>query len=581
MCLKDKTNEVNAQTDMQDDIMSKKSTKMIKIITAAVVVAAIVLNVLVSLISDSRLWYIDMTRSRYTSSDVSFYTLSEECIDLLEKKAIPMVEKINGERAEAGEEPIKVKIIFCSDRDYVELDERMRYISYTARGLEKEFSDFIEVEYKNITKNPSSVQKYKTTSAATIYSSDVIVEFGSEYLVQKLTSFFYQDDGANKPWAYVGEQRLSSMILSLTRAEAPVCALTVNHGERLFDSDGEVREEYSAFIKLVKGAGYDVVTLDLEKEEIPENCRMMICFDPVYDFKAFGNLGEDNVSEIEKLDRYLEDSNAFFYICNRETPKLDSLEEYLEEWGIARARATDEAGELHNYVLRDNVNCTDTGKGDIIIGKYGTVGAGSTITEDMQKQAYPAKVIFGDSTAIKPSDSYRKIFIKADEKTGTKEQTYYNYFKNGTSRTLTDIFSTYETASAFACGELYEIATAIRLFSLMTVTREERVVQESNMTSISQASYVISLSSTDFLTNEVLESSAYGNTDVLLSTLRNTGIETMPANIGLKAFYVYSIDNAEVYAQFNAGAWLVCLAVVPVAVAAIVGTVVLIRRRYR
>ena len=55
----------------------------------------------------------------------------------------------------------------------------------------------------------------------------------------------------------------------------------------------------------------------------------------------------------------------------------------------------------------------------------------------------------------------------------------------------------------------------------------------------------------------------------------------MPANIGLKAFYVYSIDNAEVYAQFNAGAWLVCLAVVPVAVAAIVGTVVLIRRRYR
>ena len=115
----------------------------------------------------------------------------------------------------------------------------------------------------------------------------------------------------------------------------------------------------------------------------------------------------------------------------------------------------------------------------------------------------------------------------------------------------------------------------------MTVTREERVVQESNMTSVSQASYVISLSSTDFLTNEVLESSAYGNTDVLLSTLRNTGIETMPANIGLKAFYVYSIDNAEVYAQFNAGAWLVCLAVVPVAVAAIVGTVVLIRRRYR
>lgn len=562
---------------------TSKSAKSITIVTAIVVLAVILFNVVFTLLADADLWYIDMSEVRYTSGESTMYTLSDSCVSLIRSEVIPMIESVNTQRESRGEDPIKLNIIFCSDKDLVEADDRLRYVSITARSLEKEFPESIDVQYVNIRQNPSAVQRFKTTSASTIYGSDVIVEFGSEYLVQGISAFFYQDDGADHAWAYNGEQKLSAMILSLTRAEAPICAITVNHGESLFTADGKVKDEYSTFIKLIGGAGYDIVYLDLENDEIPENCRMMITFDPQSDFKAYGTLGESGVSEIDKLDRYLEKSNAFFYICSRETPEHKNLEEYLSEWGIAVARADSGAGIYQNYTVRDAYNCTDTGRGDIVIGRYGEEGVSDALTSDLQSQSYPPMVLFGNPTAIKPSSSYVKNYVFADPENGIEAYSYYSYFHNGVSRIITNVFSTYDTASAYIDGEVYEIAADDNLFGLMTITKEARIKQETSYTSIDRSSYVLSLASTDFLTNDALDSAAYGNTDVVLSALRKTGGEAVPANISLKGFYIYDIDSAANNPQFTAEAttWLVCLTVIPAVVALCVGTIVVVRRRKR
>ena len=560
-----------------------KSSKKITIITALVVLLVIIFNVIFTLIADVGLFYVDMSEVRYVDGESTMYTLSGSCKSLIRTQVIPMIESVNSTRESRGEEPIKLNIVFCADRDKVEGDEKMRYVSMTARSLEKEFSDFIDVQYVNIRQNPSAVQRFKTTSASTIYESDIIVEFGSEYLVQGVKSFFYHDDGKAYAWAYNGEQKLSAMILSLTRAESPICAITTNHGESLFSADGKVKEEYSTFIKLIGGAGYDIVYLDLENDEIPENCRMMITFDPQSDFRAYGALGESGVSEIDKLDRYLEGSNAFFYICSRETPTHKNLEEYLSEWGIAVARADNGAGIYENYAVRDMQNCTDTGRGDIVIGKYGEEGVADGVTGDLQSQSYPPMVIFGKSTAITPSQSYVKNFVPADTENGIEAYSYYSYFHNGVTRIITNVFSSYDTASAYVGGEVYEIAADENLFGLMTVTKESRMKQETSYTSIDRSSYVLSLASTDFLTNDALDSAAYGNTDVVLSALRKTGGEAVPANINLKVFYIYDISGAENNPVFASSAttWLVCLTVIPAVITLCVGSVIVIRRRKR
>ena len=326
----------------------RKNPKTITVLTAAVILAVILLNIAVTLVGDRLMIYLDISEVKYKSNSTTLYTLSEECKDVVKDQVAPMIEQVNGERDKNGEGKIKLKIIFCADRDDVENNERLRYVSYSARAIAKEHSDLIEVVYLNMVKNPSAVQKYKTTSAATIYNSDVIVEFGSEYLVQSADAFYLVDSVGAEPWAYNGEKKLTAMMLSVTRAEAPICCITYNHGETLFDENGEYKDEYSTFIKLIKGAGYIPQPLDLEREEIPENCRMMITFDPTADFKAFGNLGENGVSEIEKLDKYLDNSNSFFYICGSDAAILPNLEEYLEEWGVTVNRVEDKAGNKHN-----------------------------------------------------------------------------------------------------------------------------------------------------------------------------------------------------------------------------------------
>ncbi len=571
-----------ASTDMTGDF-SHKSPKKLKILTIAVIIAIIALNVLASVIADARLWYIDLTLERYKSGEYALYTLSDTCLTLIGEQSIPMVEKVNREREARGEKPIKVNIIFCADKDRIEENDLMRYINMTARALEKAYPHAIEVQYVNIAKNPSAVQKFKTTSASSIYDSDVIVEFGSEYLIQRINSFFYTDDGASSPWAYNGEQKLSAMILSLTRAEFPICAITTNHGETLFDERGKVKPEYSTFIKLIGGAGYEVVFLDLERDEIPENCRMIITFDPQTDFKAFGSLGENGVSEIDKLDRYLEEANAFFYICNRETPRLKALDEYLTEWGITVQRADKDSELPENFAVRDSINCTDTGKGDVVVGAYGEKGLSGGITATMRDQAYPPMVIFGNATAIESSDSYLKMYVPEDVENGTPAYSYFSYLRNGVSRAMYDVFSTYDTASAYISGELYQISTEYNPFELMTMTQESRIVQETNYTSVDQSSYVYSLASTDFLKNEVLDSAAYGNADVILSTLRHSGVEAVPANVRLKAFYIYNMQDIMTQEEYigQRNAWFICLTVIPCALALIGGAVVTVRRRTR
>ena len=566
----------SSQLSANDEaVYNRKSPKKSTVITAVVLLAVVVFNILFSVVGDRQMFYIDLSQTLYKSGKSNMYTLSDDCRDMIADRVIPMIDQTNKERSERGEDPIKLNIVFCSDRDVLEGDELTRYVSYTARSIEKRFPDYVSVQYIDISTNPSSVQKYKINSAATLYNSDVIVEFGSEYLVQGVNSFYYTESTADKPWAYNGEQRLTAMIMSVTRVESPICCITSNHGESLFDENGNVKEAYSTFISLIESAGYTVQILDLENEEIPEDCRMIITFDPTEDYKAFGKLDEGEISEIEKLDKYLDESKSFFFICNPDTPKLPSLEEYLEEWGVSVNRDDNS----QNYVIEDQINCTNGGVGSVVIGNYATAGLGATLTEDMRKNAYPAKVIFGNSTAIAPADNYVRRYAAATETTG--EYVYYSYYKNGIVRTMLDVFTTYNTASALTNGEVYEVATDSNLFKLMTISQETKQVQETNLTSVSKSSYVLALASTEFLTNEVLDSKSYGNTDVLLSALRNTGNETVATDLSLKGLYVYGIEDDAAYKDCNTSAWLYCLVLIPPLLVFSAGIVITVRRKYR
>ena len=506
-------------------------------ITALVVIAVILLNLLVSILGQENIWQIDETVNRYTNDSMkhlTLYTPTKPFMKLIGDSAIPMVDKINAEREEKGQDPITINIIFCADRDIVWGSDTMRYVLYTALHLEKEYSDHIKVSFINITDNPSAVQKYKATSSSRIYSSNVIFEFGTEYRVYSLNNFFVTNETSTVPWAYNGEKHFANAILAVTRAESPVACFLNNHGENT-ENCAELR-------RLVEKSGYVVQDLDLEKQDIPENCRMIICYDPQTDFYAFGNLGETGVSEIDKLDKYLDGCFSFMLFVDSDTPKLPNLEEYMEEWGVTIARGYSD-GDEYNYTIRDTTEKLDK-DGYIPIATYATEGLGASITADMRSVAFPAKVVFPNSTAIFTSSAYKKTAVAADATKDIQAYTYYTYYRNGVTRYMNDVFWAGNNAVAEVNGEQYQITTpAEGNFKLMTVTSEERIAQETNYFSQPDRSFVCVFGSTEFASDEVLSSDAYGNADVLSASLRAMGREVAPASLDLIAFKKYDIDT--------------------------------------
>ena len=564
----------------QESNMPRKGTRRFLGATVTLVVIAVILavNVLFSFVADRFMWQVDETVTKYTSRPgVSMYTPTEEFLDVVRDYAIPMVQEMNAARAANGEEPITINVKFCTERDKVYEADKLRMIQYSVLALQKEFPDAVKVEYLNIEKNPSQVQKYKATSSSNIYSHQIIFEFGTEYRVCSYDYFFLKNDStSNEHWAYNGEQKIASLLLALTRAESPIAAFITNHGEAV--------EDCESLRNLVNRAGYDVVTIDLSKEEIPADCRLLISYDPQTDFLGFGNdaFVEGDQSEIDKLDQFLDNAYSFMLFVDADTPQLPVLEEYLEEWGIVVSRAENAEGELDNLLIRDEINKLDK-DGYIPMGEYVTTGGGASLTEDMRKVSYPAKVVFPNAVAIGMSDSYRKTHVVPDDTNGvTEAYTYGSYYRNGVTRYFHNVFTTSSTAAVEAFGRQYQVATDLNRFNFMTLSLESRTVMETNYLSTQEPSYVAVFGSTEFASDTILDSAAYGNTDVLTSTLRYMGREVMPANLEFKAFKVYTVDT-EVY-TVNARSLIgttVFMTLIPITVFIIAGVVVGVKRKYR
>ena len=548
-------------------------------VTAGVLALVVLLNILFSFAADRYMWQLDSSVTRYTvQTDVSLYTPSETYIEWIRKEVVPMVDQLNGERTARGEEPLTVNIKFCAERDEIYASDAMRLLQYSAMALQKEFPDHIKVSYINVEQNPSAVQQYKATSASRIYPYQIIFEFGTEYRVRSYDTFFLKtSETSTDYWAYNGEQKITSILLGLTRAVSPVAAFITNHGEDV--------KSISAFRSLIEKSGYEVVDIDLSRDPIPENCRLLISYDPQTDFMGLGNSAyagtSTDQSEIDKLDDFLNESCSFMLFVDKDTPKLTVLEEYMEEWGVTIARGELADGTVGNYTVRDQSQKLDK-DGYTPIADYVTTGMGGTITSPLRKVSYPAKVVFPNATSISMSNTYFTTFVEADTSTGTPAYSYGRYYRNGVSRYMQDVFRGSMNAVAEVGGETYEISTSVKRFRFMTLSAETRSIQETDYLTTSDPSYVAVFSSTEFASNALLESAAYGNADVLSATLLTMGHEVEPANLEFKAFKVFEMDTTTYTPDVNGMmVTTAILTALPIVICITVGVVVSIKRKYR
>lgn len=559
-------------------------------LTVLIVAAIILVNVIFSALSQKFTLYTDLTPE-------ALFTLSDECIDLLRNgddtfeqsfSPIEMIDKMREENRLYNEangltkgsdgyrdEHVMIHLIYCDEPDAWTADLAMHYVYNTGLELQAEFPDYIEVKNYNIVRNPSLVTKYKTNSMTTIAQDSVIVSLdsgandGLRYRIRGLQSFYVMTTETTnpEPWAYNGDKAFAASILSVTNAESPLACYTSNH-----------RETASAELtQTLIDAGYTVGTVDLKNEEIPANCRLLVIFDPQDDFLVKDGTGLSDVDEIAKIERHLDENMASLMVFfSPSTPVLPKLEEYLAEWGIEYDRYTDTQSNTHPYIIKDDAHSLTT-DGNTVVAEYVTNNPMSSITSDMRSRAYPQSVIFKNAMSISYSDIYSPQRY-VDEKDKTNTYDYAAYSKDGTNRMIYNLFTTSADAVAMANGQVVEKATENERLALMTVSVENHHTQESNYSSMTETSYVIAFGSTEFAADNLLQSTAIGNTDLLLSTLRTVGQEPVPVGIGFKPF---ADDTIDTITTSETTQYTVVLTVVPIVIALAAGIFVIVRRKNR
>ena len=481
-------------------------------ITALTVVLVIVVNIIFSQLASGFGWYTDMT-----SSDL--FTLSQPMKDMLKD-----VEN-------------DVKIIFCADPDELMADKTyMQFIYRTAENLAAEF-DNITVECHDVIKEYNYFKKYADTAASNIYTTSVIIESGTEFRLMAPEAFFIFDtEDSSKAWAYNGEKKFAASILQLTASEKPLVLFTEKHGETL-------AKDATAFATLFTDAGFAVDTIDLAKEDIPDDCRILVINDPRYDFVGI-EAESESANEIAKLDRFLDRLGALMVFEDpRRSANLVNLNEFLEEWGISFE---------HGAYLVDKENSVSI-DGSTIIAEYETEGLGASIYMDMSQNL--------DSMPRTLANHCMPVNILWSE----------NALESGT-KTVFPVLSSYDTAELMRDGKAESTGSR----NLMAIARDKIIVNNENSINADYIySYVFASGSPSFVTNEYLGSHAYGNADIVYAAMRAVGRDNSLADLKYKAF-----DNTTLtITTAQSTRWTVVIAVIPPAIIGIAGVVMRIKRK--
>ena len=296
-------------------------------LTVLIVVVVILLNASVTSLAMRYGWYINM-------NPTLLYPVTDTCYDYLDEFVIPKADK-------------DIRIIFCDEEENIRADVTQSYVLNTAEELVERYPDTVSIEYLNVWENPKAARAWGVTA-----STSVVVASGDEHRVCTLRDFFlFPADDTENPVAYTGEKRFAVAMKAVVSPDAPVAYMTLNHGESTDDY---------ALMYALTDAGYMINYLDALSFEIPD-CGLLVSYNPARDFTSVD--GVSGISEIDKLDAYLQKGGKFMYFVSADTfaaGGFENIETYLEGWGVTFAHDKGAEGVEECFALRDTAHSITT-----------------------------------------------------------------------------------------------------------------------------------------------------------------------------------------------------------------------------
>lgn len=545
------------------------------LITAGAVAAVILLNVGLSLFLGDRILVLDMTAE-------GFNVISDESAALL-KDVEP--EKNN------------FTIYFLADPDELQSTEMgyststsgdssnlwgMRYVWELAHSFSEKYS-FIQVKTLNIRRDTAELDAFRSTAGTTFTKQDVIIDnytaekdsdgreitdrdgnviMHHNFRICKRDSFYVFDSQTNFAYAFQGDLRFTSTVLSLS-GDNPTVYFVTGHGEEVGDLatlDDSMDADYGRATALrdqLYKAGFVTKKINLQSQYQQlfddESARLIVIFGPKTDLIS-RDPSSGTVGEVDVLRKFLgmEDHHlmAFF---DSNAANLPNLQEYCwDYWGI---RSTD-------HTVRDSGTNSLSPDGKVLCAEYESdpTGVGTNLTKYITKLTSVPPAVFGDACALEMSEAHLQN---------------NGYYEASETTYVGAVFLT--PSSAYAAGPDGQTVADYRSdpkASLMSLSYTSRLTNDSREVS----NYAMICGSLAFADEDYVSSASYSNADVLFYTMRIMAKETVPFEIDYKKIEGQALEGVT---SGDTVGWTVFLCgLIPVSVL-IWGTVVFVKRRHR
>ena len=286
----------------------KINTKKLKygtvatVITVIVIVMVVLLNVIVSSLGERYNMKFDLTPNNN-------FEISQDTIDYLAK--------LNE----------NVEICTTVDELLFETSENIYYRqAYEVLKKYAQNSSKVDVNFVDMTVNPTYVEKYKQYYSGSINDYSIIV-FNTDSNRIKVISV---NDLFNTEFDYYyytqnivsskAEQVLTSALMYVTDPD-PKTAVYLNVTSQSTSSEN--------IMDLLETNGFDIVTVDPLTEEIPTDADMIVINSPLNDFSE---------ELIGKLYDFMENGGNYgknmIYVANISQNATPNINAFVEEWGI-------------------------------------------------------------------------------------------------------------------------------------------------------------------------------------------------------------------------------------------------------
>lgn len=566
--------------------MEQKKNSKIKrnllhtVITWAIILAVLAVNIGFSLLSDRYLLRLDMSSAKYNEISPESEVLLKELDPEENNITIYFLADVDELRSTAK----GYSATYYKNQGYDAPTNDlwgMKYVYDIALEFAQQY-DFVEVKHLNLTKDAEELEAFRSTIGTNLTKQDVIVDNytsekdadGNEVLdgdgnpvmhhnfrIIKRDAFFSFDSETYFTYAFRGDLQFTSTILSLSGANPTVYFVT-GHGEPVgdytagqFSSAGDYGEA-QALRDLFFDAGFVTKKIDLSKEHetlfTDDSARIVVLYGPTSDFTGDAAYADGGVSEIDVLRRFLVEPDHHMMVFLGETEgALPNLEEYLYDyWGVGFEAA----------LVKDSGKNSLTDDGLRFFGSYETdeYSVGVNLTNQLSEL---------DSLPRAAFDRTRPIYL--DERF-TQSVGYDEMFASLAAGAV--FLAPEDTGLVDYKGSVID-ETDQNGQILASLTYE--TTRSDNNEELD--TYVFACGGTGFASNELLDSSSYSNRDVLYYTMRLMSRDTVPFEIDFKVMENEGLDDIT---DVQATTWTIILcSLIPVA-SLVYGTVVFIRRRH-